>query len=340
MPLTILRRGIVTNILKKDIYMWTFEPIFKSIIWGGEKIAPFKGVKTSQKEIGESWEISGVEGSESIVADGPDKGLTLPQLVERYKADLLGEKNYKKYGNDFPLLIKFIDACQDLSVQVHPSDELARERGKIFGKTEMWYVLGAEKGAVLANGFNRSVKPEEYERLVETGEIMDVLNFNPIKPGDTFFIPAGRVHAIGKGAFVAEIQETSDITYRLYDYKRKDQDGNERQLHIKEAFDAINFDDTEGKPVDYTIHNDIPVNLVTSPFFTTNIWKIDHEVMRDYSEWDTFVAIICTKGEAVLTCGNETKEVKEGTSVLIPASCSNLTITPKGVFEAIETYIK
>lgn len=193
---------------------------------------------------------------------------------------------------------------------------------------------------MLANGFNRAVKPEEYEHLVNSGEIMDVLNFNKIHPGDVFFIPAGRVHAIGKGSFVAEIQETSDITYRLYDYKRKDKDGNERQLHTKEAFDAINFNDTEGKAVEYTLRRDIPVNVVTSPFFTTNVWQIDHEVMRDYSEWDTFVAIICTKGKATLTTDLETREVKEGMSVLIPASCKKLTIEPHGVFEALETYIK
>ena len=325
---------------KKIFDMWTFDPILKTVIWGGEKIAPFKGISTDKTDIGESWEISGVEGSESVVADGPDKGLTLTELAHRYKSSLLGEKNYKKYGDAFPLLIKFIDARDDLSVQVHPTDELAQERGSRFGKTEMWYVLGAEKGAVLANGFNREVDPSEYEGLVESGKIMDVLNFNPIKPGDTFFIPAGRVHAIGKGAFVAEIQETSDITYRLYDYKRKDKIGNERQLHTREAFDAINFKDTEGKPVDYVIHNDIPVNLVTSPFFTTNIWKIDHEVMRDYSEWDTFVAIICTKGKATLTTDIDSREVREGMSVLIPASCKTLTITPDGIFEALETYIK
>lgn len=320
--------------------MWTFNPIFKSVIWGGEKIAPFKEVKTDQTNIGESWEISGVEGSESVVADGKDAGLALTQLIKRYGATLLGGRNYQKYGDTFPLLIKFIDAHQDLSVQVHPSDKLAQKRGSKFGKTEMWYVLGAEKGAVLANGFNRQVDPSEYEELVETGKIMDVLNFNSIKPGDTFFIPAGRVHAIGKGAFVAEIQETSDITYRLYDYKRKDKDGNERQLHTREAFDAINFSDTEGKPVEYTIRRDIPVNLVTSPFFTTNIWQIDHEVMRDYSEWDTFVAIICTKGSATLTTDLESRDVKAGMSVLIPASCKKLIIDPHGVFEALETFIK
>ncbi len=320
--------------------MWTFNPILKSVIWGGEKIAPYKGITTSQQNIGESWEISGVKGSESVVADGEDKGMTLPALLEKYGASLLGGRNYTKYGNDFPLLIKFIDASQDLSVQVHPTDELAQERGSRFGKTEMWYVVGAEHGAKLANGFNRKVDPSEYEGLVESGEIMDVLNFNKIKPGEAFFIPAGRVHAIGKGAFVAEIQETSDITYRLYDYKRKDKDGNERQLHTKEAFAAINFNDTEGKAVDYVPRRDIPVNLVTSPFFTTNLWQIDHEVIRDYSEWDTFVVIICTKGSATLITDKESKKVNAGTSVLIPASCKKLNIIPDGLFEALETYIK
>ena len=175
---------------------------------------------------------------------------------------------------------------------------------------------------------------------METGEIMDVLNFNDIHPGDTFFIPAGRVHAIGKGAFVAEIQQTSDVTYRLYDYKRKDKDGKERELHTDLAFDAINFNDTEGRSVAYTPHPDIPVNLVTSPFFTTNLLQIDEKVLRDYSEFDTFVVIIAAEGEASLVCGNETLEIRRGTSVLIPASAKGLSIVPKGKFTAIETYIK
>lgn len=320
--------------------MWIFDPIFKTVVWGGGKIASYKGMMTDLENVGESWEISGVEGSESVVADGTDKGLTLTQLTDRYKAKLLGEKNYQKYGSNFPLLIKFIDARQDLSVQVHPSDELAMKKGLRFGKTEMCYVLGAEDGTVLANGFNRKVDPSEYEDLVKSGRIIDVLNIFTIKPGDTFFIPAGRVHSIGKGAFVVEIQETSDITYRIYDYKRKDKDGNERQLHIKEAFDAINFNDIDGEAVDYSIRRDIPVNLITSPYFTTNIWQIDHEVMRDYSEWDTFVVIICTKGAATLTTDMESRRVKEGMSVLIPASCKKLMITPEGEFEALETYIK
>lgn len=320
--------------------MWTFKPILKSVIWGGEKIAPYKNIETDLTEIGESWEISDVKGSVSVVDAGPDKGKTLTQLLTEYGPALLGEKNFKKYGATFPLLIKFIDARQDLSVQVHPTDELARERGSEFGKTEMWYVVDAEKDAKLANGFNRAVKPEEYRSLVESGEIMDVLNFNAIRPGDVFFIPAGRVHAIGKGAFVAEIQETSDITYRIYDYKRKDQDGNERQLHTEEAFEAINFGDTEGEAVDYVARRDVPVNVVSSPFFTTNIWHIDHEVKRDYSELDTFVVVICTKGAATLTTANGTLHLEQGHSVLIPASCSQLDIIPDGHFEALETYVK
>lgn len=320
--------------------MWTFNPILKSVIWGGDAIAPFKGVKSELEDIGESWEISDVPGSVSVVAEGPDKGKTLSQLLEELGPELLGAKNYGKYGTTFPLLIKFIDARNDLSVQVHPDDALARKRGSKFGKTEMWYVVNAAKGAKLANGFNRAVRPEDYKGLVETGEIMDVLNFNDIEKGDVFFIPAGRVHAIGKGAFVAEIQQTSDITYRIYDYKRRDQDGNERQLHTREAFDAISFSDTEGEKVDYVMRRDMPVNVVDSPFFTTNVWQIDHEVRRDYSEIDSFVVLICTGGEAELTDARGSMTLRRGMSVLIPASSEYVSIVPKGVLEVLETYIR
>lgn len=320
--------------------MWIFKPILKSVIWGGDKIADFKGIETDRHDIGESWEISGVDGNESVVAEGKDAGMTITELVKRDGASLLGSRNFMKYGDSFPLLIKFIDAKDDLSVQVHPDDALANARGAKFGKTEMWYVVDAEQGARLANGFKEEVNPEDYERLVESGEIAEVLNFNDIKKGDAFFIPAGRVHAIGKGSFIAEIQQTSDITYRIFDYKRKDKDGNERQLHTAEAFDAINFKDTDGNAVAYEMHPDLPVNLVTSPFFTTNVWNIDHEVIRDYSEWDTFVILICVGGSAEIFDGDVTLMVSKGMSVLIPASCRSVTIMPYGHFEALETYIK
>lgn len=320
--------------------MWTFNPILKSVIWGGDKISTFKGVDSADSNIGESWEISSVDGHESVVAEGNDCGLTLTALIEKYGARLMGERNYKKFGNSFPLLIKFIDAANDLSVQVHPDDELASERGFKFGKNEMWYVLEAEPNARIANGFNHEVNPEDYYNLISSGKIMDILNFNQIQPGDTFFIPAGRVHAIGKGTFLTEIQQTSDVTYRLYDYGRLDKDGRPRQLHLREAFEAINFKDTDGRAIDYSVSYDIPVNLVTSPYFTVNIWKINHEVIRDYSEWDTFVVLICTKGAAQLSTADTSLRLTEGHTVLIPAVCSSLTITPDSQFEALETYIK
>lgn len=320
--------------------MWKFDPIFKSTIWGGEKIAPFKHTVTDQAQIGESWEISGVPGSESIVADGPDKGLSLSQLLEKYGKSLLGERNYKRFGNRFPLLIKFIDAAADLSVQVHPDDALAQRRGEANGKTEMWYVIDADKEARLANGFKNPVDPADYEGLVESGRIEEVLNFVDIRPGDTFFIPAGRVHAIGAGSFVAEIQQTSDVTYRIYDYHRKDKNGNERQLHTELAKEAINFNDTDGDPVEYTEHPDIPVNLVRTPFFSTNVLEIDSEVMRDYSECDTFVILIAVKGEAEIACGRQTMTLRGGETLLVPASASGITINPKGNgFRALESYI-
>lgn len=242
--------------------MWIFNPILKSTIWGGERIATYKGIATDLEKVGESWELSGVEGDESVVAEGIDAGMTLPALIDRYGASLMGHRNYEKFGNRFPLLIKFIDAREDLSVQVHPDDAMSQKYGMPNGKTEMWFVLDAAEGARLANGFKNPVDPADYETLVKSGEIENVLNFVEIKPGDTYFIPAGRVHAIGKGAFVAEIQQTSDATYRLYDYHRKDKNGNERELHTELAKEAVNFNDTDGNPVDYKRVKNVPVNIV------------------------------------------------------------------------------
>lgn len=320
--------------------MWKFEPIFKTTIWGGDKIAPFKGWLTDQEQIGESWELSGVEGAMSVVAEGVDKGLTLEELIKKYEAGLMGKRNYIKFGEHFPLLIKFIDAQEDLSVQVHPDDVVAQKHGMPNGKTEMWYVIDCDKGARLANGFNRIVDPTEYEGLVESGKIEEVLNFMPVSPGDVYYIPAGNVHAIGKGCFIAEIQQTSDATYRIYDYHRKDKDGKERQLHTNLAKEAIDFNAVDNKPVEYNPCNNIPLNIIQSPFFTTNILKIDQELMRDYKESDTFVVIIVISGEAEFISDGETITAHRGETLLIPASAPGLTIIPKGEFMALETYIK
>lgn len=327
--------------------MWKFEPILKTTIWGGDRIAPFKGIASDQECVGESWELSGVEGNESVVADGPEAGMKLPELLDKFGAAILGERNYKKFGNRFPLLIKFIDARQDLSVQVHPDDEMANMLGQANGKTEMWYVIDAESGARLANGFKEAVNPDDYAQLVESGEIENVLNFCNIRPGDVYFIPAGRVHAIGAGAFVAEIQQTSDATYRIYDYHRKDADGNERQLHTELAKEAINFNDTEGEAVKYQEFPNIPVNVIRCPYFTTNLMDLDSEVMRDYAELDSFVALIVTGGSGVLHCGADAvsnvptvMKVRKGDTVLVSASAQGLEITPdSGGLKLIETYV-
>lgn len=319
--------------------MWKFAPILKTTIWGGDRIIPFKGLSSSLSEVGESWEISGVTGSESVVEGGPDDGLALTGLIKRHGASLLGKRNYTKFGNSFPLLVKFIDPSTDLSVQVHPDDKLAIERGHANGKNEMWYVVSAEKGTRIANGFNREVNPAELDGLLEKEGIEHVLNYINVSPGDVYVVPAGRVHAIGAGAFVIEIQQTSDVTYRIYDYHRKDRDGNERELHIDLAKDAINYHDTEGQAVEYIPRRNIPVNVVRSPFFTTNILETDTEFIRDYTESDTFVILVAADGEADITCGNDTIRLRRGNTVLIPASAPGVTISPRRNIKLLETYI-
>ena len=212
-----------------------FQPLLKSTIWGGSKIIAFKHLDVKQENVGESWEISGVPGNESIVADGEMQGKSLNEVVAELKGSFLGEENYKRFGNEFPLLIKFIDANCDLSIQVHPNDEIAKKQGKERGKTEMWYALPCEPDAKLYNGLKMQITPEQYKEMVENDTITDALAQYNVKEGDCFFIPAGRIHAIGTGCFVVEIQQTSDVTYRIYDFKRKDKDGNYRQITDNEG---------------------------------------------------------------------------------------------------------
>lgn len=327
--------------------MWIFKPILKETIWGGDRILSYKRLEEGDPvcagidtfRIGESWELSGVEGNESVVAEGPDSGLTLLALIDKYGSDLMGRHNFLHFGNRFPLLIKFIDAREDLSVQVHPDDAMAQRLGGVNGKTEMWYVLDAKPGARLANGFRKEIDPSIYESLVQTGEIENELNFVEITPGETYFIPAGRVHAIGAGAFVAEIQQTSDATYRLYDYHRKDANGNERELHTELAKEALNFKDTDGNPIISHEALNIPVNLVRTPYFTTNVLNLDDSVTRDYSENDSFTVLIITEGKAMLECGGKKLDARGGQTILIPASSQRVTITPTGSVKLLETYI-
>lgn len=320
--------------------MWVFEPIFKRAIWGGSRIKTLKDVDIPEGNIGESWELSSIKGSESKVLEGPDRGLSLSGLIQKYGAALMGEKNLLKFGNKFPLLIKFIDAKKDLSVQVHPDDALALSRGAESGKTEMWLILEASKGAKIAHGFNKEISREDYKTTVCSPLVVDYLNYHDVKEGDAFFIPAGRVHSIGGGTLLVEIQQSSDLTYRIYDYDRKDTDGKPRKLHQDEALEALNFQDVNPSLIPYNPVKGRPVNLVNDSKFTVNFWVVTNEVVRDYSEWDTFVVIIALKGAAKIISGSNERRIKKGETVLLPASCRNLKIEPEGEFQALETFIK
>ncbi|MDR0892463.1 MAG: class I mannose-6-phosphate isomerase [Mediterranea sp.] len=323
------------------MYPLKFEPILKQMLWGGDKLIPFKHLNSSLTGVGESWEVSGVEGNESVVANGPDKGLNLTEMVRRYREELVGEANYARFGNLFPLLIKFIDAKQDLSIQVHPTDELAKKRHNSLGKTEMWYVIGADKGAKLRSGFSEQIDAKEYKERVLNNTITDVLQEYDIHAGDVFFLPAGRVHSIGAGAFIAEIQETSNITYRIYDFNRKDANGNTRELHTELARDAINYEVLDDYRTHYEAEKDEPIELVASPYFTTSLYDMTEEISCDYSELDSFVIFICMEGSCLVK-DNEGNELtmRAGETILLPATTQSVTVIPQaeGV-KLLETYV-
>ena len=324
------------------MYPLKFEPILKQTLWGGDKIIPFKHLNETLPNVGESWEVSAVEGSESVVANGADKGYTLPEMVRKYKEELVGEANYARFGNKFPLLIKFIDAKLDLSIQVHPGDELAKKRHNSFGKNERWYVIAADKGAKLISGFAEEITPKEYKDRVHNGTFAEVLQTCAIEPGDVFYVPAGRVHGIGAGAFVAEIQQTSDITYRIFDYNRKDKDGKSRELHTSQAMDAINFSDVQDDfRTEYERIQNEPVEMVASPYFTTSVYDMTEEITCDYSELDSFVIFICVEGSCRLTDDNQNEiTLRAGETVLLPAAVQEVTIVPEGQrVKLLETYV-
>ena len=320
--------------------MYKFRPILKSLIWGGEKIAPYKGIETDMKAIGESWEISGVKGDESVVAGGADDGMTIPELIARDKENLLGKANFERFGMEFPLLIKFIDARQDLSIQVHPDDALAWERHQSKGKTEMWYVVDADKGARLRSGFAKQVTPDEYEQSIADNTITDLLQEYDINKGDLFFLPAGRIHSIGAGAFIAEIQQTSNITYRIYDFNRLDANGNPRELHTEQSKDDIDYTVLPDYRTRYDVRNDERIPLVACDYFTTSLLKLTKQYEMPLENLDSFVILICTSGCGVVTDseGNRT-EIRQGESVLVPASVKNLKFEVNEELEILTSWI-
>lgn len=324
------------------MYPLKFKPILKTVVWGGEKIAPYKEVSTEQHNIGESWELSGVRGHESVIADGEFEGKTVTELAEQFKGKLLGEKVYACTGSEFPLLIKFIDAKKDLSIQVHPDDALAAKRHNSKGKTEMWYVVGADENAHLLSGLSKDITPDEYVKMVENNTITDVLTDFRVKAGDVFFLPAGRIHAIGAGCFIAEIQQTSDITYRIYDYGRPGLDGKPRELHTELAKDAIDYKVYPDYRTKYTEKKDEETVLVECRYFTTSLYDLDRTFDKDLSGLDSFLVVICIEGKGTLTDHEEedcTVTLHQGETVLIPATSRGVTFTPDGKMKLLTSHI-
>lgn len=318
--------------------IFKFKPLLKQTIWGGERIVPFKRLECNMSQVGESWEISGVKGQETVVDGGPYDGLTTNELVATLRDRLLGRDNYLRYGDEFPLLIKFIDAAGDLSVQVHPDDATAMRHGRKRGKTEMWYVMDSEPSATLMVGLKRSITPDEYKALVANGTICDAISRYNVKEGDCFYIPSGRIHSIGSGCFLTEIQQTSDVTYRIYDFKRKDKDGNFRELHTAEAADAIDYQVQESYRTEYDRVKNEPAELVDCPYFRTALYDLDEPMTLDYSELDSFVILIGVCGEGTLTCDDGTSAtLSAGHTLLLPATTGIVGVSGKVKF--LETYI-
>ena len=318
--------------------MFKFSPILKNTIWGGTKIDPFKNIHTQLRKIGESWEVSGVPGNETVVSEGPYAGRKLNDLVAELKEQLVGRANYERFGNEFPLLIKFIDARDDLSIQVHPTDEIAHRQGRERGKTEMWYLMPSEPDATLLCGLRKQITPEEYKQMVSEKTIVDAIARYPVKEGDCFFLPAGRIHAIGSGCFLAEIQQTSDVTYRIYDFDRHDDLGRPRELHTELAAESINYEVLPDYQTHYTPQKDQGVQLVECPYFTTSVYDLTEPMTIDYSELDSFVILIGLSGAGIVTEPDGSRFVlRAGETVLLPATTTQLTV--EGTVKFLETFV-
>jgi mannose-6-phosphate isomerase len=323
-----------------ELYPLKFVPILKDKIWGGSKLKTLLYKENASDSCGESWEISNVEGDVSVVSEGPLAGNDLTELIEIYMGDLIGDKVFETYGIEFPLLIKFIDAADYLSIQVHPDDVMALERHGSFGKTEMWYIIQADQDAELIAGFNTPLNKLTYTKLLEAGQLETALNKEKVKSGDVFFMPAGRVHAIGPGILLAEIQQTSNITYRIYDFNRKDANGNLRDLHNGEALDAIDFRVFDSYRAVYPYIINKTVNAVTCRYFTTNIMYFNKPVEKDFHFIDSFVIYMVTRGKGVIVYGDgEEVSYSPGETILLPAMIKNIEIRPLEQSSLLEIYI-
>lgn len=316
-----------------------FNALLKTTIWGGEEVTALKKLENAPKQVGESWEISGVPGNETVVADGEFKGETLEKLIERFGAELVGKRNIERYGTTFPLLIKFISAAQDLSIQVHPDDAMAQRMGHPYGKTEMWYIVHTQPGASLCSGFNADFSADGYTESLADGTLMNHLSRHETQPGDCFFIPAGRIHSIGAGNFLVEIQQSSNDTFRVYDFDRTDAEGHKRELHVAQAREALDYKAYPEYRTQYEPHPNDCTPLVDCPQFTTRLYELTAPLKADYTDIDSFVILIAFEGAATLRYAEGELTLRAGESVLFPATTEGVEIVPEaGGFKALETF--
>jgi mannose-6-phosphate isomerase len=325
----------------KKLYPLKFKPVFDDRIWGGDKIRTRLGLDFSPLErCAEAWVLSGYEGKQTTVSNGFLAGNEINELVEIYMDELVGEKVFEASGNVFPLLIKFIDSRDWLSIQVHPDDELAHKRNQPNGKTEMWYVLDADENAQLIAGFNGKISQKQYLEHFREKTLPEILNYEKVSQGDVFYMPAGRIHALGPGVLLTEIQQTSDATYRIYDWDRKDSNGNERELHNELALAAIDFNTYPEYKTRYKSKLNESSRLVSSPYFSTNLVELAQALRKDYEELDSFVIYICTEGKMTLKYDNDDKiTVSKGEVLLIPAIIDTIEIYPEGKVKFLEVFI-
>ena len=323
-------------------YPIKFEPILKEKIWGGEKLSKLLNKKSTKTNIGESWEISSVGKDVSIVSNGKLKGASLENLLVIYREALVGKRVFKEFSYKFPLLIKFIDAKEALSIQLHPNDALAKERHNSFGKTEMWYVMQADAHSNLIVGFKKNLKEKEYLKHLQNKSLLEILNVDLVKEGDVYFIPTGRVHAIGSGVLLAEIQQTSDVTYRIYDWDRKDNQGNERELHTENALAALDYKAHKNYKTSYKIKPNKTTNIVDCEYFTTNIISLDATTIEvNHSDKDSFIVYMCVQGNVAFSYGEDlTESLVKGETLLIPAVLKKFSISSKDTSKLLEIYIQ
>jgi mannose-6-phosphate isomerase len=312
------------------LYPLKFRPILKERLWGGTKLKEVLGKPIESDITGESWELSTVKGDISVIANGSLEGKSLQDLIESNGEELLGKSVVERFGKEFPILIKFIDAKQDLSIQLHPNDELAKERHDSFGKTEMWYIMDADPKAELIVGFNKDVTKEEYAESIDNDTLLDLLNYEQVKEGDTFFINTGKIHAIGAGVMLAEIQQTSDVTYRVFDFNRKDKEGNLRELHTELALDAVDYKKKDDFKVYYSQDLNKVSEMVDCPYFKTNFIQLTENLELDITQRDSFTIFMCVGGEALIKTSEGEVSIKKGETALLPAITKKISLQSKG----------